>query len=105
MDRQLREVFRQEFRRAMEGLNERYVTAETLCEHVETLTPQWLKHNGSCFNRTKVRWQDTNGVWHEKSPWLYPLHEIMAMVQDGRIKELVVKPIPCGETARHTEGE
>ena len=91
MDRLLRQEIVQEFRRAMEGLNERYVTAETLCQHVETLTPQWLKANGSCFHRTKVIWTDKDGMRHEKGPWLYPLHEIVGMVRDGRIKELVVK--------------
>lgn len=92
MDRVLRQEIVSEFRRAMEGLNERYVTAETLCQHVETLTPQWLKANGSCFNRTKVIWKDKDGVRHEKGPWLYPLHEIIGLVQSGGIKELVVKP-------------
>lgn len=91
MDRQLRQEIRQEFRRAMEGLNERYVTAETLCEHIETLTPQWLKRNGSCFNRTRVEWTDKDGQRHDCGSWLYPLHEIIQMAQDGRIKELVVK--------------
>lgn len=74
----------------MMGVNERYVTAETLCQHVETLTPDWLKRNGSCFNRTRQEWKDKKGVKHAGS-WLYPLHEIIFMVQDGRIKELVVK--------------
>lgn len=92
MDRQLRQEILTEFRRAMTGLNERYVTAETLCKHVESLTPQWLKVNGKAFDRTKVIWTDKDGVRHEKGPWLYPLHEIICMVQDGRIKDLVVKP-------------
>lgn len=91
MDRQLRQEVVREFRRAMEGLNERYVTAETLSQHVETLTPDWLKRNGSCFNRTRVEWTDAQGVRHERGPWLYPLNEIIGMVQDGRIKELEVR--------------
>lgn len=89
MDRQLRQEIRQEFRRAMEGLNERYVTAETLCQHVETLTPQWLKRNGQCFNRTRVEWTDDSG--HHTQSWLYPLNEIKQMLLDGRIKQLVVE--------------
>ena len=91
MDKLLRREMIQEFRRSMEGLNERYVTAETLSKHIETLSPQWLKHNGSCFNRTKVMWTDKEGVRHEKGPWLYPLHEIMGMMKDGRIKLLKVR--------------
>lgn len=89
MDRMLRQEIVREFRRCMEGLNERYVTAETLCEHVETLTPEWLKRNGGCFNRTRVEWTDKNGR-HQQS-WVYPLHEIIRMVQDGSIKELRVE--------------
>ena len=91
MDRLLRQEIVQEFRRAMTGLNERYVKAETLCQHVEVLTPDWLKRHGSCFNRTKMKWTDKDGKHHEDGPWLYPLHEIIFMVQDGRIKELVEK--------------
>lgn len=65
MDRLLRQEIVQEFRRSMEGLNERYVKAETLCEHVEVLTPDWLKRHGSCFNRTKMIWTDKTGRRHE----------------------------------------
>ena len=89
MDRFLRQEILKEFHQVMKGLNEKYVTAETLCEHVETQTPQWLKHHGSCFNRTRVEWTDKTG--HHTSSWLYPLHEIIHMVQDGRISNLVVR--------------
>lgn len=96
MDQRLRQEIvaevRSEFRRAMEGLQERWVTAETLCQHVETLKPRWLEKNGSCFNRTRVEYTDKEGKRHQDGKWLYPLNEIMTMVQDGRIKELVVKP-------------
>ena len=61
-----------------------------LCQHVEVLTPEWLKRNGSCFNRTRAEWTDTEGKKHQTS-WVYPLHEIILMLQDGRIKELVCK--------------
>lgn len=96
MDARLRQEIvaevRSEFRRAMEGLQERWVTAETLSQHVETLKPRWLEKNGKCFNRTRVEYTDKDGKRHTDSKWLYPLNEIMSMVQDGRIKELVVKP-------------
>lgn len=70
--------------------SEKWVTAETLGEHIETLNPNWLKRYGSCFNRTRVEWTDDEGKRHTGS-WLYPLHEIQEMVQDGRIKQLQVK--------------
>jgi len=88
MDRVLRQEIVREFRQQMTELNERYVTAETLCQHIEVLTPEWLKRNGSCLNRTRAEWTDTSGVRHQTS-WVYPLHEIMMMVKDGRIKDLV----------------
>jgi hypothetical protein len=88
MDRVLRQEIVREFRQQMTELNERYVTAETLCQHIEVLTPEWLKRNGSCLNRTRAEWTDTQGVRHQTS-WVYPLHEIMMMVKDGRIKDLV----------------
>jgi hypothetical protein len=90
MDRVLRQQIVAEFRQQMTTLNERYVTAETLCQHVEVLTPEWLKRNGSCFNRTRAEWVDDKGE-HHATTWVYPLHEIMLMVKDGRIKELICK--------------
>lgn len=91
IDKQLRQEIRSdirdEFRQCMEGLQERWVTAETLSQHVETLRPRWLERNGHCFNRTRVEFTDKDGNRHAQQ-WLYPLNEIMAMVQDGRIKEL-----------------
>lgn len=77
-------------RRAFTQCHERWVTAETLGENIETLNVNWLKRYGSCFNRTRVEWEDKDGVHHTGS-WLYPLHEIQEMVQDGRIKNLRVK--------------
>lgn len=77
-------------RRSFKQYSEKWVTAETLSEYVETLKVDWLKKNGSCFNRTRVCWTDEDGVKHSSS-WLYPLHEIQEMIQDGRIKNLQVK--------------
>lgn len=74
---------------AAKQYSEKWVTAETLGQYIETLNPNWLKRNGSCFNRTRVEWDDADG--HHTSSWLYPLHEIQQMVLDGRIKQLQVK--------------
>jgi hypothetical protein len=38
--------------------------------------------------RTQVEWEDSKGA-HATS-YLYPLHQIQAMVADGRIKELKI---------------
>jgi hypothetical protein len=78
--------------KAMTTINERWVTAEVLCQHVGTLTPRFLKDHGQMFNRTRVEWdeKDTNGnTRHVVSrEWVYPLNEIKQWIQDGRIKEL-----------------
>jgi hypothetical protein len=74
-------------RAAAKQYSEKWVTAETLSEHIETLNPNWLKRYGSCFNRTRVEWIDKEGQQHTGS-WLYPLHEIQEMLEDGRIKQL-----------------
>ena len=73
--------------KAMTTINERWVTADVLCQHVGTLTPRFLKDHGQMFNRTRVEWNE-NGRHVASREWLYPLNEIKQMIQDGRIKEL-----------------
>jgi len=87
MDARLRAEILATVRHAMTTYNEKWVTAEVLCEHVGTLSPRFLKDHGKMFNRTQVIWRDPQGVEHAQG-WLYPLHEILEMVEDGRIKEL-----------------
>ena len=89
VDRILRAEIVAEIRKAIRSENRHYVNAETLCRHVESLTPEWLSRNGSCFPRTKVKWTAKDGQ-HESREWLYPLEEILEMVADGRIQRLVV---------------
>jgi len=78
--------------KAMKSINERWVTAEVLSEHVGTLTPRFLKDHGQMFNRTRVEWDeiDANGnVRHVVSKeWLYPMYEIKEWIITGKIKEL-----------------
>ena len=87
MDARLRAEIVATVKQAMTTYNEKWVTAEVLCEHVGTLTTRFLKDHGQIFNRTQVIWKDKNGIEHTQG-WLYPLHEILEMVEDGRIKEL-----------------
>lgn len=87
MDKQLRTEIVTEVRKAMATYCEKWVTAEVLCEHVGSLTPRFLRDHGDMFNRTRVEWTDKDGARHTQA-WLYPLNEILAMVADGRIKEL-----------------
>ena len=73
--------------KAMRTYCEKWVTADIVEQHVSTLTERFLKDHGQMFNRTRVEWKDKNGKCHPQA-WLYPLHEILEMVDDGRIKEL-----------------
>jgi hypothetical protein len=86
MDSKLRAEIVATVKQAMTTYNEKWVTAEVLCEHVGTLTPRWLRRYGKVFNRTRVEWDDKEG--HHEQGWLYPLHEIKQWIQDGKIKEL-----------------
>lgn len=89
MDRILRQQMLEVFKQSMTTLNERYVTGATLQKHIEICTVDWLKRNGSCLNPQRMKWLDENGKEHQTQP-LYPLHEIMEMMHDGRIRELVM---------------
>jgi hypothetical protein len=73
--------------KAMRKVNERYVTADVLCEHIGTLTPRFLQDHGDMFPRQQLTWTDRNGVKH-KQGWLYPLYEVKDMFLNGEIKEL-----------------
>lgn len=92
MDARLRAEIVATVKQAMRTYNEKWVTADVLCEHVGTLTKRFLKDHGDMFNRTRVEWDepDENGnMRHVVSrDWLYPLHEIQDWIATGRIKEL-----------------
>lgn len=88
MDKLLRAEIISVVKTAMRSVNEKWVTADTLCEHVETLTPRFLKDHGQMFNRTRVEWTDKQGVRHPQG-WLYPLYEIQEWIATGKIKNLI----------------
>ena len=71
-----------------EVYEERWVTAEELCQHVGLMSERWLRENGYLLPRTPVAWKDKNGEEHTSKQFMYPLHKILAMVTDGRIKRL-----------------
>ena len=72
----------------MEMYSEVWLTADELCKHVGLLTERWLRENGYLLPRTPVVWRDKNGEEHTSKQFMYPLHQILAMVADGRIKRL-----------------
>lgn len=87
MDARLRAEIVETVRKAMTTYNEKWVTAEVLCEHVGTLTKRFLQDHGDLFNRTRVEWVDRDGTRHPQA-WIYPLNEIKMWIATGKIKEL-----------------
>lgn len=88
MDKILRNEIVKEVQKAMMGINERYVTADVLCEHIGTLTKRFLKEHGQMFERTRIEWTDSKGVRHHHQ-WLYPLNKMKQMLVSGQLKELI----------------
>ena len=75
--------------KAMETYDERWMTDEQLSEHIGIMTKRWLREHGDMLPRTRVNWTDAKGQQHTSS-WMYPLHRIQAMIEDGRISRLKV---------------
>jgi hypothetical protein len=95
MDRQLKEeivaTVKRSVAEAMEVYQERWITDKEMSEHISVMTQRWLRDHGDMLPRTQVEWEDSKGT-HSTS-YLYPLHQIQAMIADGRIKELREKNI------------
>lgn len=75
--------------RVMETYDERWLTDDQLVEHIGIMTKRWLREHGDMLPRTRVNWTDGKGQQHTSS-WMYPLHRIQAMIEDGRISRLKV---------------
>ena len=91
MEKQLRVEIVAEVKRsvekAMEVYNEVWLTDDLLADHISLMTKRWLRDHGDMLPRTPIEWTDKKGEKHSSS-YLYPLHRIQAMMNDGRIKEL-----------------
>ena len=96
MDRQLKAeivaTVKRSVAEAMEVYQERWITDKEMSEHISVMTQRWLRDHGDMLPRQQAGWIDKNGVEHSTS-YLYPLHQIQAMLADGRIKELKEKNI------------
>lgn len=62
--------------------NERYLTAEQLCEQFGMFSKDWLARHGHLLPREHVVIEDTDGKKHG-TRWAYPQHRIARMIQDG----------------------
>jgi hypothetical protein len=96
MDKQtkteIKVVIREAIQEAMEVYEERWLTDVQIGEYIGVMTQRWLRDHGHMLPRQQAGWIDKNGVEHATS-YLYPLHQIQAMMADGRIKELKEKNI------------
>ena len=92
MDRQLKAeivaTVRASVVAAMEVYQERWLTDREMSQYISVMTQRWLRDHGEMLPRTQVEWKDSKGA-HATS-YIYPLHQIQAMVADGRIKELKI---------------
>ena len=92
MDKLLRAEIINEIRRAErevhECYEERWVTAETLSQYIETMTPRWLRSHGHLLGKTRQVVTSKDGT-ETKSPWVYPLNKILRMAHDGELKGLI----------------
>lgn len=96
MDRQLKAeivaTVKRSVAEAMEVYHERWLTDKEMSQYISVMTQRWLRDHGHMLPRQQAGWIDKNGVEHATS-YLYPLHQIQAMLADGRIKELREKNI------------
>ena len=93
MDRLLRaEIVNEVKRAAQEALavaNERWLSADELCEQFAMFTPSWLKTYGKLLPRQQA--QVTDGDKVTSSRWAYPQHKIARMIADNSIKDLRIE--------------
>ena len=91
MDKQLRKEICSEVRasveQAMETYQERWVTGDTLQQHIEVFTKAWLKAYGKSLPRTQAAVTLSDGST-KRTMWVYPLHRIQRMIENGQIKQL-----------------
>lgn len=87
MDKLLRTEIVSEVKRSMaealEVANERWLTADELCEQFGLFTPGWIKTYGDRLPRQRAVVDKTT-----KTRWAYPQHKIARMIADGSIRDL-----------------
>lgn len=92
MDKLLRAEIINEVRRAEreahEMYGERWVTAKTLGQYVETMTERWLRDHGHLLGRTRQIVTNEATGEQVKSPWVYPLNAILRRTAEGDLKGL-----------------
>ena len=70
--------------RALEGAEEKWMTADALCEQFQFLSPSWLKRHGKHLSPTRAIVIDEKGKPHQTG-LAYPMHKIQRMIQENRM--------------------
>lgn len=93
LDKQTRDAIAMEagkaVREAMEIYDEKWLSAEQLCEHISMFTKDWLKHYGHTIPRDRLEVVDIDGTVR-CSRWAYPLHRIQRMLKNQELKHLKI---------------
>ena len=91
IDRQLRKDIAAEVyvavRETLARMEERWLTADELCQQFGMISKEWLKEYGDTLPRKRFIVETMDGQKH-KTRWGYPLHEINAGIADGRFQKL-----------------
>ena len=91
MDKQLRAEIVAEVKRGMEEClevaNERWLSADELCNQFQMFSPSWIKTYGHQLPRQRVEVTTQSG--RVSTRFAYPQHRIARMIADGSIKDLI----------------
>ena len=91
IDRQLRKDIAAEVavavKETLAKMEERWLTADELCNHFGMISKEWLKEYGDTLPRQRFVVETLDGQKH-KTRWGYPLHEINAGIAAGRFQKL-----------------
>lgn len=68
---------------ALEGVNEKYLTAKELSEQFQMFSPAWVRTYGYLLPRVQAKVVE-DGAEH-KTGWAYPRNRIARMVMEGKI--------------------
>ena len=70
-----------------EMYEEKWLTAEQLCEEIPIFNKDWLARNGKKLPRERVCWMDENGTNHNLK-FCYPQKRISRMLAEGKLRQL-----------------
>ena len=93
MDRQLRKEIRDDVMAAMQTammqMDERWISAQELCNQFQMFSQKWLKYYGDVLPRRRVTVTGLDGVKHT-SHWAYPQHEIAMNIANGLYDDMKI---------------